>query len=81
MKSMHGFLNNWWVVLILCLTFGLAPYKPEPHLVDRFRWAYYGGNGMHLLDYLDLLLHASPFALLLRLMVLGVWKKWKGTEA
>jgi hypothetical protein len=75
MKSMHGLLNNWWVVLILCATLGLSPYQPEPHLVDRFRWAYYGGEGMHLLDYIDLLMHASPFVLLLRLVVLIVYAK------
>jgi hypothetical protein len=75
MKSMHGLFNNWWVVLILCVTLGLSPYLPEPHLVNRFQWAYYGGKGMHLLDYLDLLLHASPFFLLLRLVFLFIYNK------
>jgi hypothetical protein len=78
---MQGLLNNWWVVLVLCVTFGLAPYLPEPHLIDRFRWAYYGGDGMRVLDYLDLLTHATPFILLLRLIVLFIWQKVKGTAA
>ena len=74
MGTLKGMFNNWAVVLVLCATLGFAPYFPEPHLFNRYRWWYYGGAGMMPVDYMDLLMHASPFFMLLRLMVLAVWK-------
>ncbi len=47
--------------LALCLTLGLAPYSPEPHIVGKIRWVAGGGEGMALLDYGDLLWHGAPW--------------------
>jgi hypothetical protein len=62
-------LNDWRIVILLCLTLGLAPYAPEPHIVGKLRWIAGGGKGMQALDYFDLLLHGFPFILLLRLII------------
>lgn len=47
--------------LLASLTFGLAPFVPEPHILGKLRWVLGGGTGMQLLDYGDLLLHGAPW--------------------
>lgn len=59
-------LNNWRILILLCLTLGLAPYLPEPHLWGKLRWVAGGAEGMQAMDYFDLLFHAAPFLLLIR---------------
>jgi hypothetical protein len=63
-------INNWLLVLLACLTLGLAPYTPEPHIVGKLRWALGGAAGMQWIDWGDLLFHAIPWLLLIRLIVL-----------
>ena len=67
-----NFLNNWKIIILLCLTLGLAPYVPEPHLWGKIRWVLGGANGMAIIDYFDLLMHGFPFLLLLRLIILKI---------
>lgn len=55
---------------MLCLTLGLAPFFPEPHIVGKIRWIAGGANGMQLIDWWDTLLHGFPYLLLVRLGVL-----------
>lgn len=55
--------------LILSLTLGLAPFKPEPHLFGKVRWIIGGGEGMQMMDYLDLLMHGLPWVLLIGYVV------------
>lgn len=57
--------NNGKIILILCLTLGLAPYFPEPHIVGKLKWVAGGATGMKLMDWFDLLFHGFPFVLLL----------------
>lgn len=59
-------LKNWRIIILLCLTLGLAPYYPEPHLWGKLKWLAGGGAGMQTMDYFDVLLHAFPFILLIR---------------
>ncbi|MCA9612765.1 MAG: hypothetical protein H6721_08365 [Sandaracinus sp.] len=47
--------------LVACLTLGLAPFVPEPHLVGKIRWVAGGAVGMQAMDWLDLALHGAPF--------------------
>lgn len=63
-------LDNWKLVLLLCLTLGLAPYFPEPHLWGKLKWVAGGGTGMAVIDWFDLLLHGTPFLLLLRVVII-----------
>ncbi len=62
--------NNWKLVILLCLTLGLAPFFPEPHFLSKIKWILGGAHGMQLLDWFDVLLHGFPFALLLRLLII-----------
>ncbi|MFD1063302.1 hypothetical protein ACFQ1Q_08580 [Winogradskyella litorisediminis] len=67
-------LNNWRVIILLCLTLGLAPFLPEPHIIGKLRWLSSGANGMTIMDYFDVLLHGFPFILLLRLLIIKITK-------
>jgi hypothetical protein len=66
---MKFFLNDWRFVILLCLTLGLAPYFPEPHLWGKLRWVAGGGIGMAPIDWFDLLFHGIPWLLLIRLVI------------
>jgi hypothetical protein len=71
---MKGFLNDWRLVLMACLTLGLAPYFPEPHIWGKLRWLAGGARGMGLMDWFDLFFHGLPWILLLRLLFLKLKK-------
>lgn len=67
-------LNDWKLVILLCLTLGLAPFFPEPHIVGKVRWLAGGAVGMTAKDYFDVLFHGFPFVLLIRLIILKIKK-------
>ena len=46
--------NAWW---------GLSPFKPEPHLVEKLRMLF-TGTLTRPLDIFDLFFHATPLILL-----------------
>ena len=52
-------------VALACLTLGLAPFFPEPHIWGKLKWVAGGAVGMQTLDWLDLLMHGLPFILLI----------------
>lgn len=62
--------KNWKLILLLCLTLGLAPYFPEPHVLGKIRWVLGGAKGMQLMDWFDLALHGFPFILLIKFIIL-----------
>ena len=64
MKSIH---NNWRVIIIACLSLGLAPFFPEPHLWGKLKWLAGGATDMGFKDWFDILLHGLPFVLLIRI--------------
>ncbi len=71
-------INNWKLVILLCLTLGLAPFYPEPHVWGKIQWVMGGANGMSAMDWFDLVFHGFPFVLLIRLIILkliGLLKK------
>lgn len=72
-------LNDWRLIILLCLSLGLAPFFPEPHIVGKIKWIAGGGNDMALMDWVDVLFHGFPFLLLLRLMVIKFVKKQEPT--
>jgi hypothetical protein len=67
-------LNNWGVILLLCVVLGLAPFFPEPHLWGKIKWVMGGAVGMAIMDWLDLIWHGFPFLLLIRLVLLKAFK-------
>jgi hypothetical protein len=52
----------WWAALAAALTLGLAPFLPEPHIVEKLRMLA-AGTLRRPLDIFDLALHAAPWLL------------------
>ena len=67
--------NNLLLLIVLCLTLGLAPFRPEPHLFGKLRWVAGGAKGMQLMDWFDLLLHGAPWVLLLLYLAGMIFRK------
>ncbi len=57
--------NNLLLLVVASLTLGLAPFAPEPHVWEKLKWVSSGAEGMAWYDWFDLLLHGSPWVLLL----------------
>jgi len=72
---MKSILNSWAFVLLACLTLGLAPFRPEPHILGKLRWIAGGAHGMGPMDWFDVLLHGVPWLLLIRLIILKLLNK------
>jgi len=45
----------------MSLSLGLAPFRPEPHIVGKIRWIYGGAKGMQMMDWFDFFLHGAPW--------------------
>jgi len=62
---MEHFLNKlpWSLVIVLCLTLGLAPFYP-PHLFEKIMMLV-KGQLKKPIDWFDLVLHGSPWMLLI----------------
>jgi hypothetical protein len=53
----------WSIVIILCLTLGLAPFTP-PHIVEKLRMLSQG-KLVRPIDWFDLFFHGVPWLLLI----------------
>ena len=62
MKSLFNQLP-WWIVILLAVTLGLAPFVPQPHLLEKLQMLS-RGELRQIEDIFDLFFHASPFAIL-----------------
>jgi hypothetical protein len=51
--------------LVICLTLGLAPFVPEPHIVGKIKWVLGGAVGMSSTDWFDFALHGAPWVWLI----------------
>ena len=58
------------VLVLAALTLGLAPFTPEPHVVEKLRLLV-AGDLTAPIDIGDLLLHATPWVLLMARLALG----------
>lgn len=54
-------LQSLLLPVVACLTLGLAPFAPEPHLFGKLRWVLGGASGMQAMDWFDLAMHGAPF--------------------
>lgn len=69
MASQKGSLLAWldrmsWGMLgIMAVLLGLAPFQPEPHLVEKIRMLSQGTLSRPI-DIFDLFLHSAPLVLL-----------------
>ena len=50
-------------LLILCLTLGLAPFTPEPHIWEKIKMLT-AGTLTRPVDIFDFMMHGLPFVLL-----------------
>lgn len=66
---MNKILDNPGTLLLACLTLGLAPFFPEPHIWEKLKWIAGGAVGMAPLDWFDVLLHGTPWVLLVAALV------------
>lgn len=62
---MKNIIQNWKIIILLCLTLGLAPFFPEPHIWGKLKWIAGGAKGMQFMDWFDVILHGFPFVLLI----------------
>lgn len=63
------------LLVIACLTLGLAPFSPQPHLFEKLQLLR-SGLLVRALDIFDLIFHALPWLLLIaKLVIEGVWQK------
>jgi hypothetical protein len=67
-------------LIVLSLTLGLAPFSPEPHLVEKLRMLQ-AGELVRFIDIFDLILHGTPWCLLLIKLALLLKSKTTTTEA
>ena len=51
------------IIILAAATLGLAPFFPEPHIVEKIRMAF-DGTLSKPMDIFDLLMHAAPFLVL-----------------
>ncbi len=63
-----------WILVVLCLTLGLAPFVPEPHIWEKLKMLA-AGNLTKPIDIFDLLLHGLPFILLLAKLIVSATQK------
>jgi hypothetical protein len=54
----------WPPLLLATVLLGLAPFVPEPHLWEKLKMLA-AGNLVRPIDIFDLLMHATPAALLI----------------
>ncbi|MBF0472339.1 MAG: RND transporter [Nitrospirae bacterium] len=64
---------NWTTIIILCLTLGLAPFNP-PHIVEKLQMLF-NGKLVRPIDWFDLILHSTPWAILIYKIVITGLKK------
>lgn len=63
---MRAFLEKipFKLLLIICLTLGLAPFMPEPHVWEKLKMLAEGTLARPI-DIFDLIMHGAPWVLLL----------------
>jgi len=54
---------DWVLIIVICLTLGLAPYKP-PHILEKLQMLT-RGTLVKPIDWFDLMFHGVPWILLI----------------
>lgn len=67
--------------LAACLTLGLAPFTPEPHIVGKLKWIAGGAEGMAPIDWFDTALHGAPWIVLAVLVLLFAVQRLKRSRS
>jgi hypothetical protein len=74
-ESLFAYIQRlpWTLVVVLCLTLGLAPFRP-PHIVEKLQMLFRGELSRPI-DWLDLFLHGAPWAMLLAKAAVAVVRR------
>jgi len=64
---------SWPLVILLCLTLGLSPFVPEPHIWEKLKMLF-AGTLVQPVDMFDLLMHGAPFLVLFAKLARGITK-------
>lgn len=74
MTAFFGWLDRipLSVLMVAALLLGLAPFVPEPHLIEKLRMLAHG-QLTRPIDVFDLLLHGTPVVLL----ALKLWRQFR----
>lgn len=51
------------LLLVVCLTLGLAPFSPEPHIWEKLKMLF-SGTLTQPVDIFDFVMHGAPWLLL-----------------
>ena len=60
------------LIILACILLGLAPFFPEPHIWEKLKMLA-AGDLTRPLDIFDLILHATPFVVLI-LKLVRMWQ-------
>lgn len=72
---MKEIINDWKILLFGCLTLGLAPFFPEPHIWGKVKWIAGGAVGMGGADWFDFFFHGIPWILLFGLGIVKAFRE------
>ncbi|MEE9523272.1 MAG: hypothetical protein V3V59_00810 [Thermodesulfovibrionales bacterium] len=64
---------SWGLIIIACLTLGLAPYSP-PHIVEKIQMLF-KGDLKRPIDWFDLFFHGIPWILLILKGIISIKSK------
>ncbi|OGW41218.1 MAG: RND transporter [Nitrospirae bacterium GWD2_57_9] len=64
---------SWGMLILACLTLGLAPFAP-PHIWEKLQMLF-RGQLVRPIDWFDLVLHGTPWVLLLLKAVVSMTEK------
>lgn len=72
MAALQGFVAQipWNLLILACLTLGLAPFFPEPHIWEKLKMLV-AGTLTRPIDIFDLALHGLPWILLMLKLAFG----------
>jgi len=75
MDSFINWINNveWMILIVACLFLGLAPFFP-PHIWEKLLMLF-KGELKKPLDWFDLIMHGTPWFLLIAKIVVTVFIK------
>ncbi len=68
-------MQKYILVTIACLTLGLAPFVPEPHIVGKIKWILGGATGMTFIDWWDTIFHGAPWLVLIYFLTTDLIQK------
>ena len=79
-KAKEFLIKNLSLWAMASLTLGLAPFIPHPHIWKQIVNISKAGGMMTGIDWFDLLLHGTPWVLLITTLILKFTSKQTATK-